>query len=372
MRFLSIAITLLLSFNVAAHATVKLGNVQVKRSDSVVTVDLTFDKPVSAKTFHPTFERNFVQFVLGSTQIGKPKIIPVKESKVQKVFAYAYDPNTTRVRVILNEDNSWAKDRLKIVNANAKTIRVVVKDQKHSNVDDIASTVSAIGKTETKPGVPSAEEKKLVEEVLQKTKAIDIRDPESVKAALAEKKEVKVEKQEPAIGEKADPTRYFLRMIGALFACLALFVGVIFLVKKYGKNLKKLPFGKRERLIQVIATHHLGHKKSISMVKIAGEYMVVGISNEGISLIAKLGAELDVEKYLEDRFWGGTFEKHLKGFEKPDVQPEPQDLVVSQLRSYDGARDLGVKEQVLAPEVKVESGIRKSIREKLTKLKPLA
>ena len=94
--------------------------------------------------------------------------------------------------------------------------------------------------------------------------------------------------------------------------------------------------------------------------------MVVGVSNEGISLISKLGPEVNVDTYLEDRFWGGTFEKHLGSYAK----------------NYDGVKDVSAlglptsaPESVTVSESEVRSrtpSLRETIKEKLTKLKPLA
>ncbi|MBI3542101.1 MAG: flagellar biosynthetic protein FliO [Deltaproteobacteria bacterium] len=232
-----------------------------------------------------------------------------------------------------------------------------------------------------------------------------INNPDSVKAALAQPPISGVEKtadatQRPAsaaepigrpdglterlsgkktaaesgpIGISADPTRHFARMAIALFGVLALFVGLAFGVKRYAGKLKKLPFGKKERLIQVVASHYLGNKKSISLVKVTGEYLVVGVSNDGISLISKLGPEVNVDKYMEDRFWGGTFEKHLDSFDKDATVAKEIDLSPDHkgYDSYDGVRDLAAKAEKTTDKIEL-SPLRASIKEKLTKLKPLS
>lgn len=397
-------------------APAKLTGLAVKRSTAGVNIDLAFDRPVTAKALKPGFERNFVQLVLKGARIDSAKIMAVSDSEVQKVFAYPYNPDTARVRVILKKDNEWAKGRISLWNNNPKSVRVFIREpmpKAEARTAEVKAEPKADARAEHKPeskpvpvaaksvekpsgivGAPPAEgtveEKTILKEVLNNTRDIDINNPDSVKAALrgtqkpaAEKNPEKLplgqvsavdktpsEEKSGAVGIKNDPSHNFARMALALFAVVALFVGGVVLVKKYASKIKKLPFGKKERLIQVVATHYLGNKKSISLVKITGEYMVVGVSNEGISLISKLGSEVNVEKYLEDRFWGGTFEKHLGSYAKDQAVAKEIDL-----STYDGAKDLNPPAATAAAQVedKVQlSPVRASIKEKLTKLKPLA
>lgn len=383
----------------SALASAKITEVGVKRSDAGLNVDITFDKPVTAKGVKPVFERDFVQLVLKPARIDAAKMLPVASEAVAKVFAYPYSPDTARVRVILKRSSEWAKGRVSLWNNTPRTIRVLVRDAKGADARAVAkASVQA-----QVSAAPAIEEASLLKEVQANTAAIDIHNPDSVKAALGreranenenEKNENEADPEklpitqaqaqvgEAAVGAKADPSRHFTRMAGSLLAILAVFIGAALLLKKYAGGLKKLPFGKKERLIQVVATHYLGAKKSISLVKVTGEYMVVGVSNDGISLISKLGPEVNVDKYLEDRFWGGTFEKHLSSYAKDSKITKAIDLSEG-IESTEALEDLTaaptgpvadlMREQTSRVRDQVElSPVRASIKEKLTKLKPLA
>ena len=430
--FLSLAVffvSFLTPYDIMASQAGKLTSINVKRSAAGVSIDLVFERPFAAKSLKPALERNFVQFALKQTRMDAARMIAVADSGVQKIFAYPYTLDTARVRVILKDDNKWAKGRVSVWNNNPKSVRIFIKDPETAAVAMIqkpgtpAEPAKAPAKTSQSPSktprpvmsgtaaaalapsdsAPVAEEKTLLKEVTNNTRDIDINNPDSVKAALGRPSGIDKSGDKPGdksadkagdrsadrLGEKtplvsneektgpvgitADPTRHFARMAIALFGVLGLFLGCVFVVKKYASKLKKLPFGKKERVIQVVATHYLGNKKSISLVKITGEYMVVGCSNDGISLLSKLGPEVNVDKYLEDRFWGGTFEKHLDTYSKDSKSAKEIDL-----SSYDGVRDLGPPQSTVETltrkiEDKVElSPLRASIKEKLTKLKPLA
>lgn len=400
----------------------KITNVNVKRSASGVALDLAFDHPVPSKSLKLGFERNFVQIVLKGAKIDAAKIQQVADSEVQKVFTYPYNNDTSRVRLILKHDNTWAKGKITLWNNGPKSVRIFLKDpieknqigkmeqpsqvtlarskgEKPNSSPSPAPQLTKAPVTEQVSGKISADDKAILKDVMNNTRDIDINNPDSVKAALKTTPLSAVEKinsddKVGSVGIKADPTRHFVRMAIALFLVVGLFLGGALFVKRYAGKLKKLPFGKKERLIQVVATHYLGNKKSISLVKVTGEYMVVGVSNDGISLISKLGAEVNVDRYLDERFWGGTFEKHLDSYakdknlakeidlsESSDVLPELADLQGVKKKPakflFDGATDLGAKssriESAQMTTEKVElSAVRASIKEKLTKLKPLA
>lgn len=377
----------------AVLASTKITSLSVHRSATGVFIDLGFDRPVQAKALRPAFERDFAQIVFRGMKIDSARMVAVSGSEVQKVFAYPYNADTARLRIIFKREGSWGKGRISVWNNNPRSVRLFISERARKTAPlTAASAAAAVAAPSSRSPAPASaqgtvEEKAILNEVVANTRDIDINNPDSVKAALRATSEsagsgdskslsaIDKREEKGPIGISADPTKHFARMAIALFGVLALFIGGVFVVKKYAGQLKKLPFGKKERLIQVVATHYLGNKNSISLVKITGEYMVVGASNEGIALITKLGPELNVDKYIEDRFWSGTFEKHLNTFAKDTKAVKEIDL-----STYDGARDLArepvpvrVEQAAERIEDKVElSPIRASIKEKLTNLKPLA
>lgn len=75
-----------------------------------------------------------------------------------------------------------------------------------------------------------------------------------------------------------------------MFYTLALVLGILFLVfhlfKKY--VWKNGVFGSESKPIKVLSTGFLGPKKSIALVEVAGEILVLGIANDNISLLANV------------------------------------------------------------------------------------
>jgi flagellar biosynthetic protein FliO len=87
-------------------------------------------------------------------------------------------------------------------------------------------------------------------------------------------------------GEGTSMTGAVLQM----FASLAVVLGIIYLLY-YASNrwFKGLNLGKgRSSLIRVVETRHLAPKRSLCVVEVAGEYLLLANSNEGMRLIKKL------------------------------------------------------------------------------------
>ena len=75
-----------------------------------------------------------------------------------------------------------------------------------------------------------------------------------------------------------------------MLSTLALVLGLMFLLFYAFKKLvlKNSLFGKYNKMVNVLSTGFLGPKKSIALVEVAGEVLVLGISNDHISLLSNI------------------------------------------------------------------------------------
>jgi len=76
-----------------------------------------------------------------------------------------------------------------------------------------------------------------------------------------------------------------LQMLMALGLVLGGLLGVFYLLKRY---LKRDVGGSGGKLIRVIASQYVGIKKNIALVEVPGSVLVVGITNDNISLLTKI------------------------------------------------------------------------------------
>jgi flagellar protein FliO/FliZ len=74
-----------------------------------------------------------------------------------------------------------------------------------------------------------------------------------------------------------------------MLTALGLVTGGLLVVFYFTKRfLKRDSGGSKEQLIKVIASQYIGIKKSITLVEIPGSILVVGVSNDNISLLTKI------------------------------------------------------------------------------------
>ena len=76
-----------------------------------------------------------------------------------------------------------------------------------------------------------------------------------------------------------------MQMLTALGVVLGGLIVVFYFMKRF---LKRDIGGSKEQLIKVIASQYIGIKKNISLVEIPGSILVVGVSNDNISLLTKI------------------------------------------------------------------------------------
>lgn len=81
-----------------------------------------------------------------------------------------------------------------------------------------------------------------------------------------------------------------------MIASLALVVGVIFLVSHFaGRWMKSMTPGGVSRYIRIVETRHLGPKKSLMLLEVGGEYLLVGNSADGMQLIKQVDMLEEIE-----------------------------------------------------------------------------
>jgi flagellar protein FliO/FliZ len=92
-------------------------------------------------------------------------------------------------------------------------------------------------------------------------------------------------------------------VLGGLLVC-------VYFIKRF---LKKDVGSSKEPLIKVIASQYIGIKKNISLVEIPGSVLVIGVSNDNISLLTKIEDEIVLDVLRQEHYRiGPTFSEHLQ------------------------------------------------------------
>ncbi len=312
-----------------AHATTAtLKRVQITDGSRV---DLLFDAKVSARQIRTEFFNDIIQVSLTDVSVYPAKINSLSGSELTKVFAYQYAPKLTRCRLSVKGNAETFKDRFE-VKAEGKIISLRMLPQAAaapSSSSEASPTRARLSTEEAKRSVASssdlkekAEEQALLQRVISgapasvpaqaasaPTKSEPVAASKAVEPAASASTASKAVSSGPLAGGKPLPSPW--RSIGMLMVVVCAFLAFAWITKKVkgGTGLnpvaaissvagKSNPLGKilsqfggsKSKMIEVVANHYLGPKKSISVVRIGTRMLVLGVTNESINLITQLDA----------------------------------------------------------------------------------
>jgi len=89
-----------------------------------------------------------------------------------------------------------------------------------------------------------------------------------------------------------------LDLVGSLAqtaGSLILVIGIILILYYLAGRLMKVPQGGKARHIRVVETRHLAPKKSLLLVEVGGEYLLLSNSGEGITFLKQVEMLEDIE-----------------------------------------------------------------------------
>ena len=87
------------------------------------------------------------------------------------------------------------------------------------------------------------------------------------------------------------------QMVGSL----VLVIGIILILYYLAGRLLKVPNGNSFRYIRVVETRHLAPKKSLVLVEVGGEYLLLSNSGEGVSFIKQVEMIEEIET-VDERY----------------------------------------------------------------------
>ena len=331
-----------------------LKNVTTSKVDDGFIVRLEFEKPVGDYK-GPVFLDKSVQidFPLAFIKPAK-KYFPADSSSITKVFAAQFDAETLRVRFLKKDKSDDLQERFhlarqgRFVIVRLGQVRPVFNPKSASFVESresddlmtedelavfLARASAKIRAQKNKKTLATTKLKKIsttaqTRETRKVEKVPDIKvvragmgvDPivdRIKKAALpnskAEKETQKFQNDRSKMKgnlfslKDSRPTGKPIELIPSslkMFSMLAVVLGIMFLLffgfKKY--VLKNTMFGGGEKLVNVLGSGFLAPKKNIVLVEVAGEVLVLGMSQDNISLLTNI---TDPEKIEEIKSKGG-------------------------------------------------------------------
>jgi len=331
--------------------TAKIQDIVISNSDEQTKVEVILSENVAKDKMTFNYDRNFLQLSMADVN-AFPAITKSVDGKVlEKIFAYQYQPDLARVRFILNDKSEKYKNLTKWETSENK-VALIFKSAKQTT-DAVVTKAAALA--------PIKENLELKEvELLKKvaaSKALDI-----PKAALDSetqdlfKQPVESPEKTTEVFKKKneDPSAGIRKMTINLLMVLSLIGIVTYFIRKFVLAKNGLQFGKNKPIINMVSNYSLGPKKSIALVKVADQYMVLGISGDNINLISNLGPEANIDSYLDKTNTDDTF----KGILEKSVTAQT-------------AQKTNTNESMVTFGTAVRSGIRSLVKKRLENFKPL-
>jgi flagellar protein FliO/FliZ len=332
-----------------------LKNVTTSKVGDGFIVRLEFEKPVGDYREPVFFDKSVqIDFPQAFTKPAK-KYFPADSFSTTKVLAAQFDAETLRIRFLKKDKSDDLQDRFHlarqgrfvivrldqtgpVLNTNSSTIVKSRESDDLMSEDELAvflARASAkIRAQKEKKTLANENPKKISTPVQSKNikkveKAADIKviragmgvDPivDRIKNAALPNSKTEKETQKSQNDRSATKGKLFslkdskptgkpIELIPSglkMFSMLAVVLGVMFLLffgfKKY--VLKNTMFGGGEKLVNVLGSGFLGPKKNIVLVEVAGEVLVLGMSQDNISLLTNI---TDPEKIEEIKSKGGN------------------------------------------------------------------
>lgn len=305
-----------------ANSKLSLESVSGKKNEAGHVVELKFNQEVKPEQFTLDFINETVQINLPSVQLPKgTQKSNIESDVVKSLYTYKVGNNLARTRVILNSD--------------AMKFQQATKLEAHGNVLKliIANPVATVSEEELKQAQAWVESATAAEEAVKVQKTIE----EKKKQENLKESEIPVLSQTQKVtSDKKSNTA--ARVVTSLAIVLGLF-GAFFLYAR--RNFVKAPKNKNTQ-VKVLTQHYLGPKKSLAIIRVAGESMLIGVTDNNINLIKTL-ALMDEEVPQETP---KDFSSTLKNVFKKDSQEnqEQDEFAISKIKDFVSGKLKDMKE----------------------------
>lgn len=157
--------------------------------------------------------------------------------------------------------------------------------------------------------------------------------------------------------------KYIGKFAGLLVFVVLLFLGVIQLLKKGVVSKGKLGLFNSKKIMSVLNTTYIGHKKNLMLVKAHNQVFLIGTDEKGIHFLSEIKDVVGLLKEGESVLTGDNFDISLKS------APESNFNLKKDIAELASVSDL--KDQVRNVDIKQDSKLSDHIKKKIKNLKPL-
>ncbi len=277
----------LLIFTIWLWALPSLAKVQLLEVTPIIegnafTADLKFSEPISTDSIDVTFNEQSLQFDIANVVYEKNQSSQdISGDFVSSLELSQVDKNL-RARVTYKDaDVSQFKDDLRVI-AQGNNLKIIISPDA-SKLQKNVSTVTAVAPmalSEKAAVAPPPAPEKVVLKVekpksADKVPAVETTQDDESKIPVFTKSQAKV------VEEVGGSSRLAVTVV-----MLAIIAGVgFFLIRRYSK---KSNLQTAATQIKILNQYHLSPKKSLAIIRVAGESILIGVTDQNISMIKSL------------------------------------------------------------------------------------
>lgn len=265
------------------------------------------------------FKPNVIQLSLPNTIVW-----PKQEKRVRpeganfdvSILAYQFTKDSVRFRIVFPDNLTVDQSKVSL-RETGKGYRIIWKNDQ------------AVSKGNAKPS--SYDESYLNKLLNEKPKADKVAKVENKTIQLLEKslKEDKVNSALAATSKEGESGNnlndYLFKFVMIVLVMAGMLVVALHLMRKGVLKKGKLNFLRNTNQIEQISSTHLSPKRSLHLVKVAGQVFFIGATDNGISLISEINSPGNVLKEAEKILSGDNFESNLQDVE---ARPEAESVQV--------------------------------------------
>ncbi|MBY0385552.1 flagellar biosynthetic protein FliO [bacterium] len=313
----------------AEPAFLKQIHVEQKGASTLVHFDMS--QTVDVGQIETRFLRRTIEWDLAAIQLKKDKMfVDVSGADINNVYASNHDSKGLRIRVNLNNDKTASNyhEQVRFIK-NKNQITLVIDGSVatlNHNIKELSRMYDV--KSESLTQMEEHIAKQSVLRVEPEVEATVATTATSENPAVNETEvlidETKDEKEIPLVAKSAKAAEAGMPSMGraaaGIIAILFLLASVYFVNKKLGQKRAGAPFNHDS--IKVVSQKYLGPKRQLTLVRVSGEYLLLGVTDHNISLIKQLAIVDDEIPDLEPQNFKTAVKKITQRSDDMDAQAQ--------------------------------------------------
>lgn len=327
-----------------ASETLELKSVKASQDNRAQIVELHFNQDIQPDQFSIDYINETVQVNLPSVKFSKgTQTDRVNSDLVRTLYTYKVSDNLSRTRIILNTDALKYQGRTRL-EAQGSVLKVLLNPSTPKVSEEDLRQAHEWVESATKESSKAGASKEASKEISKTPESIQVAQNVASEAPSQESLEGLEESEIPVLAKSEDhtnskkqnPMTRILVSLGLVFGLL----GAFFVYAR--KNFVKAPKNKNTQ-IKILTQHYIGPKKSLMIIRVAGESMLIGVTDNQINLIKPLALMDDEIPQETPKEFSSALNKLFKRNLNLDIQ-ETDEFAISKIKDVVSGKLKGMKE----------------------------